>query len=143
MKIPNNCITTTTNFNITLKDKGNPQKIIIKNPHSFTIEIIKVDGCAVTGNIQRCDYMLKITDHPNIQEYFIEFKGSNLSKALEQIINTCVILSNNKGIKKGFIICNRSPENSTENQILKRKARKQNIILIIKSRILEYVVKDK
>ena len=140
MKIPNNCITTTTKSNITLKDKGNPQKIIIKNPHSFTIEIIKVDGCAITGNIQRCDYMLKITNHPDIQEYFIEFKGSDLSKALEQIINTCVTLSNNKGTKKGFIICNRSPENSTENQVLKRKARAQNIILVIKSRALEYTI---
>ena len=138
MKIPDYCTDITNNHIITLKDKGNSQKMTINNPNLLTIIKIRVDGCAITGDTQRCDYMLKIENHSNIQEFFIEFKGSNLSKALDQIINTCKLLSSSQGTKKGFIICNRSPENSTENQVLKRKARAQNIILVIKSRALEY-----
>ena len=67
MKIPDYCTDITNNRIITLKDKGNSQKMTINNPNLLTIIKIRVDGCAITGDTQRCDYMLKIENHSNIQ----------------------------------------------------------------------------
>ena len=94
-------------------------------------------------NGPRCDFMMEIVDsrYNGIREYYIELKGTDLTKALDQILATEKILAKQRvGLKKGFIICNRSPESSTENQKLKLIARKKNIELTIKSKKLDYEI---
>lgn len=54
MKIPDYCTDITNNRIITLKDKGNSQKMTINNPNLLTIIKIRVDGCAITGDTQLC-----------------------------------------------------------------------------------------
>ncbi|MDO4226463.1 hypothetical protein [Neisseria sp.] len=137
-----NCSEIIFNKIITFKDKKNPQMLIIRNPNLYEIEKTIVDGCKITDGI-RCDFMMEIrhSNYTGIREYYIELKGTDLAKALDQILETAKILTKQHDcLKKGFIICNRSPESTTENQKLIIQARKKKIDLIIKSKKLEYEI---
>lgn len=137
-----NCSEITSNRIITFRDRMNPQMLIIRNPNSYEVEKTLVDGCKITDGI-RCDFMMEIKhpDYDGIREYYIELKGTDLAKAFEQILATVRILTKQENdLKKGFIICNRSPESATENQKLRVQARKQKIDLTIKSKKLEYEI---
>lgn len=138
----NNCSQNFSNSIITFKDRGNSQQLTIHNPNSYSVIKTRVDGCMIV-NGPRCDFMMEIVDsrYNGVREYYIELKGTDLTKALDQILATEKILAKQReGLKKGFIICNRSPESSTENQKLKFKARKKNIELTIKSKKLDYEI---
>mgnify|MGYP000911450238 CR=1 FL=1 len=138
----NNCSQNFSNPIITFKDRGNSQQLTIHNPNSYAVIKTRVDGCEIVKGL-RCDFMMEIVEsnYDGIREYYIELKGTDLTKALEQILATEKILARQRGcLKKGFIICNRSPESSTENQRLKFRARAQNIDLTIKSKKLDYKI---
>lgn len=94
---------------------------------------IKVDGCEIDDNtIEKCDYLHKAKEI----EFYIELKGQDLKKAMNQIKNTISMLSSNikKQYKKSYIICTRSPLTSTEIQDYKREFKNNyNSDLIIKS----------
>lgn len=137
-----NCSQNFSNPIITFKDKGNSQQLTIQNPNSYAVIKTRVDGCKIVSG-PRCDFMMEIVDsrYKGVREYYIELKGTDLTKALDQILATEEILAKQRdSLKKGFIICNRSPESSTENQKLKIKARKKNIELTIKSKKLDYEI---
>ena len=138
----NNCSQNFSNSIITFKDRGNSQQLTIHNPNSYSVIKTRVDGCMIV-NGPRCDFMMEIVDsrYNGVREYYIELKGTDLTKALDQILGTETVLAKQReGLKKGLIICNRSPESSTENQKLKFKARKKNIELTIKSKKLDYEI---
>ena len=132
----NNCSSIHSNPTIIFKDQKNPQKLIIDNSVRYDVEQIEVDGCAITNDQIRCDFLLVVPSHCEYQEYYIELKGTDLAHALKQILNTVSILSKKQTkLMMGFIICNRSPMTTTEIQNLKVQARKKNIILVVKSKL--------
>jgi hypothetical protein len=62
----------------------NKKKYILQNPNSKRVCKIKVDGCYnLNNNQEKCDYL--ILDCDGNAAYFIELKGANFLKAIDQI----------------------------------------------------------
>jgi len=119
----------------------NKSKLTIINPTQISVEKVEVDGCEITNGI-RCDFfMQKPKEKKRDIEYYIELKGQDLKHAIAQIERTISILSNDakKQKKVSFIICTRSPMNSTAIQNLRVNFKKKfNLNLIVKSSPYEY-----
>lgn len=62
----------------------------LDNPTRTKICKIKIDGCFITGPSPRCDYLLVACDSKIV--IFVELKGSNLLRAIEQIDQTMTTL---------------------------------------------------
>jgi hypothetical protein len=87
MKDFGKCETKNSNSNIVITDPGsknNRSKFRLDNPKKASIRVIQVDDCAIKEGI-RCDYLLIL---PDGQELYIELKGSDVTHALKQIIES-------------------------------------------------------
>ena len=72
---------------IVCKDKGNPQQYIAYNDDENEVYEYRIDGYVIkTDDGKKCDFLLWNEEKKNV--YFIELKGSDLSKAVEQIEET-------------------------------------------------------
>ena len=136
--IPVNCYSDDDCKVIVFRDTGR-QNLTLKNNQGFKFRKIIVDGCVITDKNspgeKKCDFLLTIPDHPQCKEYYIELKGSEIKHAVEQIYSTIRKLSSvpSKQMKKGYIICNKSPMSSTKIQSFQAQARKQfNLVLIVR-----------
>lgn len=128
-----NCCETTNNRLITLQEKRS--KVIINNNDTKDINIIRIDGCVVT-NDTACDYMVV----NNNTEHYIELKGCDIIRAIEQIATTIDKISEKsaKIPKHSYIVTSRCPLASTE--IQKQRiifSKKLNSTLTIKNRLIE------
>lgn len=115
------CITSRTDQIIVFKE--NKSVLRIANSSRDTIHCHKVDGCIINAGI-RCDWMM-IHD-PTQQEIYVELKGEDIKHAVDQICATIDALSSRGAVRKGYIICTRSPLNSTEIQLISKKVRKSH-----------------
>lgn len=136
--IPVNCCSDDDCKVIVFRDTGR-QNLTLKNNQGFKFRKIIVDGCVITDKNypgeKKCDFLLTISDHPQCKEYYIELKGSDIKHAVEQIYSTIRKLSSvpSTQMKKGYIICNKSPMSSTKIQSFQAQARKQfNLVLIVR-----------
>jgi len=59
---------------------------IAKNGDNCLVRQLKIDGCVITDNIKKCDYLVLNDD--KCTAYFNELKGSDISVAIEQIEQT-------------------------------------------------------
>jgi hypothetical protein len=110
----------------------NQSKLTIENPKALTSTRIVVDGCEINDTGIKCDFMLL----PPSEEFYIELKGQDIEHALKQIERTMQLLSSDlkNAIKRSYIICSRSPLNSTAIQNFQFLFKKKfNSKLIIKS----------
>lgn len=106
-------------------------KLTLINTDRVVSEKITVDGCAITDNVPKCDYLHKAKD----VERYIELKGKDIKRGLEQIKNTIEILSEDKRRKPkiSYIICSQSPAATTSRMKLQKELKeKYNSRLIIK-----------
>lgn len=63
-----------------------------QNVHRHSVRQFKIDGGVVTGaDFQKCDFLLLNDDAQT--SYYIELKGSDLAKAIDQIENTVSMIS--------------------------------------------------
>lgn len=123
------CTTKTKQKTITFSEKRST--LILNNTNQTEAICVVVDGCEITSGI-RCDYLMLAKEI----EHFIELKGQDLMHAIEQLIASIKALSSNaaKHPKISYVICTRSPLNSTAIQNLQVQFRKNyNSQLIIKS----------
>jgi hypothetical protein len=67
---------------IVIKDAGNKQEYRVINKKRQEICKIKVDGCLIK-NGERCDYLILSCEDKSA--FFVELKGHDLQKALQQI----------------------------------------------------------
>lgn len=130
------CSTTSKNKIFTFKEQKS--SLTLENKEEALSTKIEVDGCEISDNGLKCDFLhLKYdTEEKRILEIYIELKGQDLDHAIKQIERTISILSDSpKSFPKvSYIICTRSPMSSTEIQIYARKFKeKYNSKLIIKS----------
>jgi glycerophosphoryl diester phosphodiesterase len=110
----------------------NRSKLVLNNINQIDSTKVKVDGCEINDTGIRCDFLHLIKDF----EFYIELKGQDIEHAIAQIERTMKLLSADlKTIKKrSYIICTRSPLNSTAVQNHAFKFRKNyNSQLIIRS----------
>lgn len=116
-------------------------KITFLNPNKIEIQKITVDGCQITDhNKPKCDYLL--IHNETEKEYYIELKGHDIKRGLEQIEATIPRLSKSpeKQDKICFIISVRCPKVDTEIQnISKRLRNKYAAKVIIKNTPFEHL----
>ncbi len=132
--IPAKCYEKRNDTIISLGEKG--KKIVFLNPENTLVEIITVDEHAIKEGI-RCDRLL-ITE--NKVEHYIEFKGSDIIKAFQQISRSIDKLTENKKNPKFcYIICSRVSgipvTNLQSNKILLKNS--FNCMTTIKEKYLE------
>lgn len=115
---------------------------IIKN-ENFTK--IRVDACLITSQeIEKCDFgFIRLS---NSDFYFVELKGSNIEKALSQIISTIDYFNNLINIPKnkrlGFIVSSKVPSAGTDiNKLKQIFAKNYGRVLEVKNKDLKYVPK--
>lgn len=104
------------------EEKG--RKLILNNTARIETVRVEVDGCEINDKSMRCDYMLVVNSKE--QDIYIELKGTDLTRAKNQIIATKHRLGTNK-ISKAYIVCSRVPSSGTEDQNVKRELRQKSI----------------
>lgn len=70
---------------IVLREKKST--FVADNPNRKSVHKTVVDGCYITGDDQRCDFMLRI-DYPDPVVYLVELKGGHLDHAISQLEST-------------------------------------------------------
>ena len=124
-------------------------KIASENGKRFEIESnerftrVKIDDCLINSQVvEKCDF--GFVRHANDDFYFVELKGSDIEKALNQIISTINYFNNNfiiipKNQRLGFIVSSKVPSGGTDIKKLKQVfAKHHGKILEIKNRVLIY-----
>jgi hypothetical protein len=109
----------------------NKRKIVFLNEAKLKMKIIEVDGCKITVG-QRCDYLFVYQS--NGDEYFVEFKGTDIKHACDQLEATIPQLTTDSRKKKyAFVIGGRVPPaiNPTIQRLIAMFRRKYNAELII------------
>lgn len=87
-----NCFEFTEQKNkvVTCTDRKSSTKYIYENDSFDTLSKYKVDGCLINDDDSKCDYLL--LNCTKEVSYFVELKGSDLIKAVEQIDRSIDIL---------------------------------------------------
>ena len=76
------CTITTKNSTIPVKE--NKSKLEVSNPNRLPVQKIKVDGCLISDNQEKCDWIIAL-EIPSPKAFFVELKGCNLDKAISQL----------------------------------------------------------
>lgn len=108
------------------------------NPGRKAICKVKIDGCLITDNSLRCDYLFKVCEDKTY--FLVELKGGDVSHAVRQIESTFLQL--NRKLKEsserfnGRIVSSRVPA-ATESSFrkLQEKVWKERRFLITKTHI--------
>lgn len=117
------CMGKTKNKIIVLSDFRTSTQLSLENKSQLETLHKLIDGCVIIAG-QRCDHYLKIECGSNFSHLFVELKGSDVEKAVTQIVTTVKsgAVTMKGGEKKyGVVVCTRNPLNSTETSKLKKK----------------------
>lgn len=110
----------------------NKSTFTIINKSLFTINKVKVDGCYIKEG-KKCDYLFEIIDKEIEEVFYVELKGKDISKAIEQLEHTlrkCLALHQNK-TKSCYIVASRVPKASTYTQKLKKSFHRVNRVVLV------------
>jgi hypothetical protein len=100
--------------------------VIFSNPEQREIQQIDIDGCVFKqGDGERCDKLLVING--NDMSIFVELKGSDVDKAIQQLATTQTQLPEYARRTNIWIVSYSAhePYHTTTEQILRFKARKK------------------
>jgi hypothetical protein len=75
---------------VTCTDRGSSTTFIYYNNSLDALTKYRIDGCLISDNGAKCDYLL--LNCKKKKSYFIELKGSDLLRAVEQIDRSIDIL---------------------------------------------------
>jgi hypothetical protein len=101
--------------------------MVFYNEEKIPIQRIETDGCVFKEETDKCDFLVRNIDERNYNEYFVELKGSDTKKAVEQLQTTIQKLSRFYQQKEAnafsysFIVCSNNPMDSTQTQKAKLK----------------------
>lgn len=119
----------------------NGKRFEIESNERFTR--IKIDSCLINSQVvEKCDF--GFIRNSNDDFYFVELKGSDIEKALRQIISTINHFNNNfiiipQNKRLGFIVSSKVPSAGTDVKKLKQIfAKHHGKILEVKNRVLIY-----
>ncbi|MEN2399909.1 hypothetical protein GKZ90_0008985 [Flavobacterium sp. MC2016-06] len=122
----------------------NGKRFEIDSNEEFTR--IRIDDCLISSQqVEKCDF--GFVRHFNNEFYFVELKGKDVKKALNQIISTISVFESTiikipKEKRFGFIVSSRNPLLSTETNNLKQAfAKNYGRLLEIKSVHCKYISK--
>ena len=119
----------------------NGKRFEIQSNEIFTR--LKIDAFLINSQeIEKCDF--GFVRHSNNDFYFVELKGSNIEKALNQIVSTINYFEENliqipKSKSFGFIVSSKVPSAGTDvNKLKQIFAKNYGKVLEIKNKVLIY-----
>jgi hypothetical protein len=123
-------------FNSSTVAEEHGKKFRLENKSKKTICRVTVDGCLINDeHTKRCDYLFKVCETE--QHFLVELKGTDVSKAVEQIISTFDLV--NKKLKldsrhfEGIIVSSSIPRAAEQKfRVLKEKCLKKKNLKIRK-----------
>lgn len=81
-----------------LTEKANGMEFMLNNMSRKKIMVIKVDDCIIKEEQMKCDYLFINCNDARL--YFVELKGKDILKAIEQIEMTIKYFKENKYFKE-------------------------------------------
>ena len=140
------CSEVTNNKKIAVSENG--RKFTIDNPDRKEVIKIKVDGCLIDDDRERCDYLFEVIipdtkdkEAKNIETaIYVELKGSDIEKAFKQIMATLgYLVDRHRQIdKECFIVASRVPKASAKTQELAEKLKKSHRLAKLLIRTTQY-----
>ena len=128
-EIPARCVKLKSDSRIVFSEKKS--KITFVNPDHNTYRAIQVDGCVFNAEDGlKCDKLLESEKYAD--QYFVELKGGDSNKAVEQLKDTIDKMpARLVGAKRmAFaVFSNTCPKNDTKRQAIKKKFRDKEIII--------------
>lgn len=114
------CANNSNNPLITAQAHG--RQLVIHNPAGKQISKVEVDGCVVTDNSLRCDYLFEV-DAPMAKVIYLELKGKDVDRAYAQLCATMDrFAARHRGISKDcHIVASRVPKAGPKVQVMKVK----------------------
>ena len=99
------------------------------NEARHAIEKVKVDGCLITGDQERCDWLLVAKCNPDVA-YFVELKGCDLKKAVSQLGATLNATKDRykSTNRKCYAVTTRVPKQGPSVQMLARAFYKEHSV---------------
>lgn len=127
--IPARCVKLKSDPLIVFSEKKS--KITFLNPDHNTYRAIQVDGCVFNAaDGQKCDKLLESEKYAD--QYFVELKGGDSNKAVEQLKDTIdKMLPRLAGAKRmAFaVFSNTCPKNDTKRQAIEKSFKNMGIVI--------------
>lgn len=116
-----NCSRTRTDPHIAVTEKSKTFRL--DNPNRRAVVEIKVDGCLIDDERERCDYIFEL---PENRTCYVELKGKNVEKACGQILATMEYTKQQYASykKTGYIVASRVPAETPVVQAARIKLKK-------------------
>lgn len=126
-EIPARCVKTISDSLIVFSEKKS--KITFVNPDHNTYRAIQVDGCVFNAEDgQKCDKLSESEKYAD--QYFVELKGGDSNKAVEQLKNTMDRMQPRlDGAKRmAFaVFSNTCPKNNTKRQAIEKSFKNMRV----------------
>lgn len=128
-EIPAYCVEMRSDSLIVFSEKKS--KITFENPDHNTYRAIQVDGCFFNAEDgHKCDNLLESVEYAD--QYFVELKGGDSNKAVEQLKDTIDRMQPRlSGAKRmAFaVFSNTCPKNDTKRQAIQKSLENKGIII--------------
>ena len=128
-KIPARCVKTISDSLIVFSEKKS--KITFVNPDHNTYRAIQVDGCVFNADDgKKSDKLLESEKYAD--QYFVELKGGDSGKAVEQLKDTIARLPPRlRGAKRMVfaVFSNTCPKNDTKRQAIEKSFNNKGIAI--------------
>lgn len=128
-EIPARCVKTISDSLIVFSEKKS--KITFVNPDHNTYRAIQVDGCVFNAaDGQKCDKLLESEQYAD--QYFVELKGGDSNKAVEQLKDTIDKLPPRLAGAKRMafaVFSNTCPKNDTKRQAIEKIFKNRGIAI--------------
>lgn len=128
-EIPARCVKLKSDSRIVFSEKKS--KITFVNPEHNTYRAIQVDGCVFNAEDgQKCDNLLESVEYAD--QYFVELKGGDSNKAVEQLKDTIDKMpARLAGAKRmAFaVFSNTCPKNDTKRQAIEKSFKNMRIAI--------------
>ena len=128
-EIPAHCVEMRSDSLIVFSE--NKSKITFENPDHNTYRAIQVDGCVFSdADGHKCDNLLESEEYAD--QYFVELKGSDSSKAVEQLKETIDKMPPRLAGAKRMafaVFSNTCPKNDTKRQAIEKSFKSRDITI--------------
>ena len=128
-EIPAHCTTKTSNSLIVFSEKKS--RIAFENPKHNSYLAIQVDGCVFSAaDGPKCDKLLESEMYAD--QYFVELKGGDTMKAVEQLKETVEKLPPRQREAKRMafaVFSNTCPKNDTKRQAIEKRFRNKGVCI--------------
>ena len=128
-EIPARCVKTTSDSLIVFSEKKS--KITFVNPDHNTYRAIQVDGCVFNAEDgHKCDNLLESEEYAD--QYFVELKGGDSNKAVEQLKDTIDRMQPRLAGAKRMafaVFSNTCPKNDTKRQTIEKSFKNMGIAI--------------